>query len=240
MLSLSKSEIKRLKKEAAEKGIEWLTSRFTEDSHLVVGAGSGTTVAYAFPGLKKFDDLIAVPTSRDTRDRLEELDLPTGQIEDYEKLNFDIDGADEVDPNFNLIKGGGGCHYREKRVASKSELFAVVVDQRKLVDYLGQTFPVPIEVIPAAKDDLLTELEDYGEPELRRGNGNLFRTDSDNLIIDVKLEERFPSRQLREIEDSLNNLDGVVENGLFVHRKADVVFAGTKSGVKVRQNEKIT
>ncbi len=236
-MDLSRTEIVKLKREAAEAAGDWLLERYDSDENIFVGAGSGSTVAYAFPKLAKFAHLVAVPTSRETRAKLDDLGVSTGNLEERGRLLFDVDGADEVDGNLNLIKGGGGCHYREKRVATRSELLVIIVDERKLVDYLGQRFPLPVEVIPEKKDDLTDRLRDYGEPHLRVGGSGPFYTDNDNLIVDVDLGRKYDEEGLEVLERELNEIDGVVENGLFVRRKADVVFVGTGDGVKIIKNE---
>ena len=134
-----------LKSLAVEGAMDWIESHFDLSSELTIGAGSGSTVTYSFSRLADYPNLTAVPTSSDTENKLLEYGVEVNQLDDVDELVFDLDGADEVDPGLNLIKGGGGCHYREKMVAKKSELLIIVVDQSKMVDYLGQTFPLPVE-----------------------------------------------------------------------------------------------
>ncbi|MBS3813545.1 ribose-5-phosphate isomerase RpiA [Candidatus Bipolaricaulota bacterium] len=237
-MDFSKSEIVKLKKQAAETAVEWLLKKYDASANIYIGAGSGSTVAYGFPRLTEFANLTAVPTSNETRDKLEALDIPTEGLEGHDELLFDIDGADEVDPNLNLIKGGGGCHNREKQVANRSKLLVITVDERKLVDYLGQSFPLPVEVVPEARDGLIDRLGDYGEAKIRADDSGLFSTDGGNLIVDVRLQRRYDEDTLKLLEEELNDIDGVVENGLFVHRKADVVFVGAEDGVRMIKHEK--
>lgn len=236
-LSLTQTEVRELKELSVNAAVDWLKNHYSAKDNLTVGVGSGTTVSYAFFKLSTFEKLVAVPTSKETEAGLREHDITIKSTEDAERLVFDIDGADEVDQSFNMIKGGGGSHYQEKKIAKKSNLLVIVVDQRKLVDYLGQTFPVPVEILPHAKDDVIESLVAYGNPSLRKDGGELFLTDNNNLILDVSLEKRHTGEEFYDMEDSINKIEGVVENGLFVHRKADIVFVGTQSGVKILKND---
>ncbi len=231
---IDRTELKRL---AAEGAMDWIESHYDLTRELRVGVGSGSTVTYSFPRLAKHENITAVPTSNKTHKRLSELGVNIDPLKDSDDLVFDLDGADEVDPELNLIKGGGGCHYREKIVANHSKSLYIVVDQTKLVDYLGQSFPVPVEVSPETVEktrDLLTE---YGEPSLRRTDEGLFRTDSDNLIVDINLADKFDREELSNLEREINEIAGVVENGFFVNRKADMVFVGTEDGLKIIGDE---
>jgi len=236
-LSLTQAEIRELKEMSVEAAVAWLRRQYSPKDSLTIGVGSGTTVSYAFAKLAGFEKLAAVPTSKETETRLVEHDIPTQSLDEVDQLVFDIDGADEVDKDFNMIKGGGGSHYQEKKVANKSRLLVIVVDQRKLVDYLGQTFPLPVEILPDAKDDVIERLASYGNSSIRKDGDEIFLTDNNNLILDLSLQERYTGEELYDLEHSINNVDGVIENGLFVHRKADIVFVGTQSGVKILKND---
>lgn len=222
-----------LKKIAVEGAMEWIESNYELDG-LSIGVGSGSTIAHSFDLIAEKNGLSAVPTSKETSKELARRGVNVQELEDFSgQLAFDIDGADEVDPGLNLIKGGGGCHYREKKVAKRSDKLLIVVDKTKLVDYLGQSFPLPVEVEPELEKEVSAKLRRYGIPELRKQEGEPFKTDNSNLIIDVKLEEKLEGAKLEERESEINEIEGVVENGFFVRRNADVVFVGTKNGVKI-------
>lgn len=227
----------RLKKLAAEGAMDWIETHYDLSRELRVGVGSGSTVTYSFPRLAKHKNITAVPTSSKTRRRLSELGVDIDPLKSSDNLLFDLDGADEVDPELNLIKGGGGCHYREKIVANHSKSLYIVVDQTKLVDYLGQTFPLPVEVSPETKNKTNELLTEYGDPSFRRANGELFRTDNDNVIIDVQLSDKLSREELSDLEREINEIAGVVENGFFANRKADMVFVGTEDGLKIIGDE---
>jgi len=223
-----------LKKIAVEGAMEWIESNYELGSGLSIGVGSGSTIAHSFDMIAEKSGLTAVPTSKETSKELTQRGVKVRELEGFSgQLAFDIDGADEVDPGLNLIKGGGGCHYREKKVAKRSDKLLIVVDETKLVDYLGQSFPLPVEVKPELKEATQKELRRYGIPELRKKDDKPVRTDNANLIIDVKLEEKLEEAELEKWEFEINEIEGVVENGFFVDRNADLVFVGTENGAKI-------
>lgn len=223
-----------LKKIAVEGAMEWIESNYELGSELSIGVGSGSTIAHSFDMIAEKSGLTAVPTSKETSKELTQRGVKVRELEGFSgQLAFDIDGADEVDPGLNLIKGGGGCHYREKKVAKRSDKLLIVVDETKLVDYLGQSFPLPVEVKPELKEATQKELRRYGIPELRKKDDKPVRTDNANLIIDVKLEEKLEEAELEKWEFEINEIEGVVENGFFVDRNADLVFVGTENGAKI-------
>lgn len=226
-----------LKKLAVEGAMDWIENHYDMNRELRVGVGSGSTVTYSFPRFEEYENITAVPTSSQTRKALRELGIELDQLKDPDDLLFDFDGADEVDPELNLIKGGGGYHYREKLVAKRSQSLFIVVDQTKLVDYLGQSFPLPVEVKLESMEKTRNLLSEYGEPSFRRSDGGLFRTDNDNVIIDVQLTDRIDRERLGELEREINKIDGVIENGFFVNRNADIVFVGTENGLRVIGDE---
>ena len=196
---------------------------------MVVGLGSGTTVAYVVRTLARSKSkAIFIPSSSATQKLASELDLKLGSLEEHPKLDLMIDGADEVDPDFNMIKGGGGAQTREKIVAGAARKVAIVVDRTKLVGQLGERTPVPVEVLPFVHKftmRMLAELK--GEPALRIiTTGTPFVTDNGNYIVDVKFAS-IP--RPAELEGAINQVPGVVENGLFVD-VADEVFVGHESG----------
>lgn len=197
----------------------------------VVGLGTGSTTAYAiqFLGdrLKSGDltDIKGVPTSFQASVLAKQYGIPLTTLDEIDGIDIAIDGADEVDPQKNLIKGGGAAHTREKVVDSLAKEFIVVVDSSKLVEKLGSTFALPVEVLPMAIAPVTKALEALGgKPELRMGvkkDGPVI-TDQGNMVLDVNFTAIDDPASL---EATINNIPGVLENGLFVG-VTDVVLIG--------------
>lgn len=196
----------------------------------IVGLGTGSTTAFAiqFLGerLKSGDlkDVKGIPTSFQASVLAKQHGIPLTTLDDVETIDIAIDGADEVDPHKNLIKGGGAAHTREKIVDCLADQFIVVVDSSKLVERLG-AFPLPLEVLPIAISPVMRAVAKLGgKPELRmaiKKDGPVI-TDQGNMIIDVKFESiDHPA----EMEKTLNVIPGVVDNGLFVN-VTDLVLVG--------------
>ena len=192
----------------------------------VVGVGTGST-ANAFidllPKIKgKIDGTVA--SSKATEDRLRQHGFPILNLNRTGPLPIYVDGADEATRNKHLIKGGGGALTREKIVAAASEKFVCIIDETKLVDVLGE-FPLAIEVIPLAQSLVSrTVIKLGGQPELRAG----FTTDNGNIIIDVR---NLDLKDAATVESTLNNMTGVVCNGIFAKRPADVLIVGNEAQV---------
>ncbi|MCD6247893.1 MAG: ribose-5-phosphate isomerase RpiA [Hadesarchaea archaeon] len=203
-------------------------AKFVGDG-MTVGLGSGTTVAEVVRCLGgRKPDAIFVSSSSSTQQLAEKLGLRLASLGEHPKLDLMLDGADEVAPDFSMIKGGGGAHTREKIVASAARRVIIVVDRTKLVSRLGEKFPVPVEVLPFAHGYTARKLEELGgEPELRKTSaGEPFITDNGNYILDVRFGEiETPA----ELEQVINQVPGVVENGLFVG-VADEVLVGHEGG----------
>ncbi len=193
----------------------------------VIGIGTGTTANYfidALAGIKhKIEGTVA--SSEASAERLRSHGIEVLDLNMVNEVSVYIDGADEATKHLHLIKGGGGALTREKIVAAASRKFVCIADQSKLVDILGN-FPLPIEVIPMARSYVAREIVKLGgEPVLREG----FVTDNSNVILDVHgLQIMEPTK----LEAQLNNIAGVVTNGIFAIRPADVLLLGTESGVK--------
>jgi ribose 5-phosphate isomerase A len=197
----------------------------------IVGLGTGSTTAYAIQYLGdriksgELTDIKGIPTSFQASVLAKQYGIPLTTLDEVERIHIAIDGADEVDPQKNLIKGGGAAHTREKVVDSLAELFIVVVDQSKIVTALGSTFPVPVEVLPMAIAPVTRALEQLGgKPELRMGvkkDGPVI-TDQGNMVLDVTFAS-IPNPA--ELEKTLNNIPGVLENGIFVG-VTDIVLIG--------------
>ncbi|ATX82414.1 ribose-5-phosphate isomerase [Mariprofundus ferrinatatus] len=196
----------------------------------IVGVGTGSTANMFIDALAGMKDEIlgAVASSDATAERLAGHGIPVLDLNDaltrVDTLSVYIDGADEFDPERNLTKGGGGALTREKIVAAASSQFICIVDESKKVEYLG-AFPLPIEVIPMARELVAFEAAKLGgRPVLREG----FTTDNGNIIIDVHDLKIYEARKM---EDHLNSIPGVVTNGIFSHQGADIVLMGTPAGV---------
>jgi ribose 5-phosphate isomerase A len=197
----------------------------------IVGLGTGSTTAYTLQYLGErlqsgeLKDIKGVPTSFQSSVLAKQYGIPLVTLDEIDHMDIAIDGADEVDPNKNLIKGGGAAHTREKIVDSLADQFIVVVDSSKLVDKLGSTFLLPVEVIPLAITPVMNHIEKLGgKPTLRMGvkKAGPVITDQGNMVIDVKFDS---IDNPAELEKTLNNIPGVLENGLFVG-VADVILVG--------------
>jgi ribose 5-phosphate isomerase A len=217
-----------LKKAAALKAVE-----FVRDG-MVVGLGTGSTAKHMVIALgeqvRSGMKLRGVPTSQETAALARDCGIPLLDSENRWEIDVAIDGADQVDPEFNLIKGGGGALLKEKIVAASAKQFIVMVDHTKQVPVLGGSFPLPIEVIPFGWGSTAREIEVLTKSRvvLRERNGSPFRTEAGNLIVDVHISH---ISQPGELETDLNLIPGVVETGLFVGR-TNVLIVGTPQGVQ--------
>lgn len=215
---MSKDEMKRRAAEAALDFVEVDT---------VVGIGTGSTVNYFIEALARIKGKLegVVSSSEATTQRLKALGFPVLDLNAAGPLPLYVDGADEVNHQLQMIKGGGGALTREKIVAAASKRFVCIADQTKLVDVLG-AFPLPIEVIPMARSYVGRELlRRGGQPVLREQ----FTTDNGNLILDV---HNLSMLEPRKLESELNNIAGVVAVGLFALRPADLLLLGKYDGVR--------
>ncbi len=193
----------------------------------IVGVGTGSTANFFIDELARIKNRIrgAVASSEASTKRLQGHGIEVLSLNEAGELPVYVDGADEITKHMHMLKGGGGALTREKIVAAASKKFICVCDASKLVDVLGK-FPLPVEVIPMARSYVARELVKLGgQPQLREG----FTTDNGNVILDVhNLKIMNPV----ELETALNQLPGVVTNGLFARRGADVLLLGTPDGVK--------
>ena len=209
-----------LKKQVAEAAL-----RFVPEGEFI-GVGTGSTANFFIDGLATMKDRIkgAVASSDATAARLQAHGIDVVSLNDVDRLPVYVDGADEVNRHREMIKGGGGALTREKIVAAVADQFICIVDGSKQVKRLGK-FPLPVEVIPMARSHVARKLVALGgQPQCREG----FVTDNGNLILDVhNLDILNPI----ELEEALNNIVGVVTNGLFAKRPANVVLVGDKGGV---------
>lgn len=201
----------------------------------VVGLGTGSTTHYFIQRLaekikEEEMEILGIPTSYQSQFLARKLGITMTTLDEH-NVELAVDGADEVDPQLNLIKGGGAAHTMEKIVDSSAEKFIVIVDDSKLVDELG-TFPVPVEVIPQAFRFVAERLEAMdGKPELRiaeRKDGPVI-TDNGNFVLDIQFQKISDPAAL---ENELNTIPGVVENGLFTGIVHEVIV-GTQQGLEI-------
>jgi ribose 5-phosphate isomerase A len=197
----------------------------------IVGLGTGSTTAYTIQFLGdrlktgELKDIVGIPTSFQAEVLAKQYGIPLTTLDAVDHIDIAIDGADEVDPQKNLIKGGGAAHTREKIVDYLADQFIVVVDSSKIVERLGSSFPVPVEVIPMAIAPVMRAIEKLGgKPELRMGvkKAGPVITDQGNMVVDVKFDTIDDPANL---EKTLNNIPGVLENGIFVG-VTDLVLVG--------------
>ena len=210
-----------LKKAAAEAALAYV------EDDTVVGVGTGSTVNFFIDALasRRARITATVASSEASAKRLRDLRIPVRELNDTDGCEVYVDGADEVTEHLSMVKGGGGALTREKIVAQASRKFVCIADQSKLVGVLGK-FPLPVEVIPMARSFVARELVKLGGmPELRQG----VTTDNGNVILDLRgLTILDPV----DLESKINQIPGVVTNGLFARRPADVLLLATPEGVK--------
>jgi len=208
---------------------------FVKDG-MIVGLGTGTTAEFA---VRKIGELVrdglsirGIPTSNRTKELAEAEGIPLIDFSDSMFIDLTIDGADEIDGNLNMIKGGGSALLREKIVASVSKAEIIVVSRNKLVDQLG-IFPLPVEVIPFGWQVVFNQLESlHGNPDLRLNRGKPLITDQGNYIIDCHFRK---IKNPKLLEHQLNMIPGVVENGLFINLCTKMIIAdGERLVVKDR------
>jgi len=217
-----------LKQLVGEAAADYIKPHLRNDS--IVGVGTGSTANYFIDALAKikhtFDGTVA--SSLASEERLKSHGIPVFELNTIKEMRFYVDGADETNGKFELIKGGGGALTREKIVSSVADQFVCIVDESKIVDVLG-TYPLPIEVIPMARSAVARQLVKLGgRPVYREG----FVTDNGNIILDIS------DMQIKDapgLEKQINQITGVVTNGLFALKPADLLFVGTPKGVDIRR-----
>lgn len=214
-----------MKQAVAQAAVDHIQGRLNDDS--IIGVGTGSTANCFIDALAAIKNRFAgaVASSEATAERLRTHGIEVFDLNSVNEMEFYIDGADEFDPYLNLVKGGGGALTREKIVAAVAKEFVCIVDESKQVDLLGR-FPLPVEVIPMARSHVGRQLAALGgQPQYREG----CITDNGNIILDLHDLEILDPKAL---EAQLNNIVGVVTNGLFARRGADVILMGTPEGVK--------
>lgn len=224
-------DVSELKKMAAEKAVEGI------QSGMAVGLGTGSTAFFVVEAVARriregiLTDIVAVPTSVRTEEHARKVGIRLTTFESHPTLDITIDGADEVDPGLNLVKGLGGALFREKIVAAASKKFIVVADESKQVKLLGTKAPLPVEVSPFGWEVLPAKLEKLGaKPVLRKADtGKAYVTDGGNFILDCRFNG---ISNPAELERGLKSVVGVIETGLFIGMASEVIIAA-EGGVKV-------
>ncbi len=220
-------DVAQLKQKAAERAVDFV------ESGMVVGLGHGSTAIFAARRIAQLlqsgqlADILGVPCSVHVQREARELGIPLTTLDDHPIIDLTIDGADEVDPDLNLIKGGGGALLREKIVAQASSREIIVVDESKLSPALGTHWAVPVEVIPFGCRSQCAYLESLGARLTVRRNddGTIFNTDQGNLLLDCDFGA---ISQLKELAEGMNGRSGIVEHGLFLGLATDVIVAGER------------
>jgi ribose 5-phosphate isomerase A len=220
-------DISRLKQEAAERAVDFVKSG------MIVGLGHGSTSLFALKRIAKLletrglSDILGVPCSLQVEDEARGLGIPLTTLEEHPIIDVTIDGADEVDPNLDLIKGGGGALLREKIVAQASRREIIVIEESKLSPSLGTRWPVPVEVVPFGLRCQLEYLGSLGaRVSLRQtSRGDRFTTDQGNLIVDCDFG---PIADPMKVASMLEGRAGIVEHGLFLGLATEVIVASTK------------
>lgn len=214
-----------LKQQAAEYAVQFVTSG------MIVGLGHGSTAIFAIRAIAaelatgELKDIVGIPCSRQVEGNARALGIPLISLDETPIIDVTIDGADEVDPALNLIKGGGGAVLREKIVAQVSRREIIIIDEDKLVPMLGTVWPVPVEVVPfgwRSQADYLAGLGAEVTPR-RLGNGEFFHTDQGNLILDCHFG---PIAQPVELAAQIRTRAGIIEHGLCLGIADDVIVAG--------------
>ena len=221
-----------LKKLAAEAALDYVKDGY------VVGLGTGSTIRYLLAALgqrvRAGLKITGVPTSEETAELARKAGIPLLSDDDLWPIDAAIDGADQVDPQLNLIKGGGGALLREKIVAANARQMIITVDETKRVSVLGGAFPLPIEVLPFGWRNTAREIEQLGGKTVRRErNSHVFRTASGHYILDLHIAR---IEDPADLEVRLNRIPGVIECGLFVGR-TDVLIVAASNGVEVHTRQ---
>ena len=226
----TQEQLESCKRAAAEAAAEYV-----RDGQ-VIGLGTGSTARHLILAIgRRCKDGLrvqGVPTSRDTAALAKQAGIPLLETEDSWDIDVTIDGADQVDPQFNLIKGGGGALLKEKIVAAAARQLVIMVDYTKRVPVLGSPFPLPVEVVPFGWGSTARQIETMGiRPVLRERSGKVFITEAGHYILDLHVDK---IANPADLERQLNEIPGVVETGLFVGR-TDVLIVGTPQGVEVQE-----
>ena len=216
-----------MKRLAAEKACEYI------EDEMILGLGTGSTVDYALRKIGKMVNeglkIKGIPTSFRTKKIAKEEKIPLTSLEENPEIDLTIDGADEVDSELRLIKGGGGAFTREKMIAYYSKKVIIVIDETKVVKMLGIDFSLPVEVVKFGWTSTKEKLKEFNcNVELRKIMNNPYITDNSNYILDCEFDR---IKDPVKLEIDINSIPGVVENGLFIGL-ADEIIVGSKQGIK--------
>jgi ribose 5-phosphate isomerase A len=229
----SKDQILEKKQKSAAEALSFVKNG------MIIGIGSGSTVREFIKlfGKSSLDSssIICVPSSFDTEQMLIDNKMQIGSLNQFPLLDLTIDGADRVDDKLNLIKGGGGALLREKIIAAAAKEVIIIVDESKIVAKLEGTFPIPVEVIPHALNFVISKLKLIGgKPSLRKASDKLGPTvtDNGNLILDADFQV---IKNPEELETTINNIPGVMENGLFPCKLVTKVIIASSSGIVLKE-----
>ena len=222
-----------LKKQAAIKAVEYITDG------KIVGLGSGSTVQFALDEIARklkngeLKNILGIPTSKHTEARANELGIPLTTLDSHPQIDITIDGADNVDDDLNLIKGGGGCHLHEKIIAQATKELIIIVDERKMSSRLGEKFYVPVEIVQKALRTETIYIESIGAKVEQRffENGKPYLTDENNYILMCNFGA---IENPEELARKLNVRAGIAEHGLFIGMTSKVVIAG-ENGIIVKE-----
>lgn len=220
------NRIEEFKKQAAFKAVEQISSG------MVVGLGTGSTAKYAVERIGALyqsgalKDIVGIPSSVQTEELALSVGIPLTSFDDHQVIDINIDGADEVDPQLNLIKGGGGALLREKVIAQASRRNVIIVDEGKISDRLGTHWVLPVEVVPFAAPSEIKFLEELGgKVTIRKhDDGSPFKTDQNNLILDADFG---PMADPADLSIQLDNRAGIAGQGLFIGLTSEVIIAGS-------------
>ena len=227
----TQNQMKQIVAEAAIKEVR---------NDMVVGLGSGSTAALMIKSLAeeirlgRLKNIRGVPTSFQSEVLALELEIPLIDLTSVSQIDLAIDGADEIDPEFQLIKGGGACHVREKLVASRADKFLIVVDETKMVQNLNRIFPLPVEVLPNAwkqVKDIISEMNGDSKLRMATKKAGPVVTDQGNLILDVLFDGGINNP--KDIEMLINNIPGVLENGLFIDLVDQVLVGKIENNIPI-------
>ncbi len=220
-----------MKKLAGDKAVEYVKDG------MLLGLGTGSTAYHAVNAVGRMvkDGLKiqAIPTSNATEKQARELGIPLLTIDEIDHVDLAIDGVDEIDPQFNAIKGGGGALYREKVVATLAKEIIWIMDESKLVEHIG-AFPLPVEIARYGSKQAMARMSEYGwNPVLRVRDGKTFVTDNGNFIADLHMGAGF---DIQDVKNKLDGIVGVLEHGLFLNMCKRIIAATSSGEVKVIEN----
>ncbi len=229
-------DLNQLKKKAAIEAVKYV------ESGMVLGLGTGSTTNYALHEISRLvtegrlKDIIGIPSSKQTAKTALELGIRLIGFDEVNQIDLNIDGADEVDGKLNLIKGGGGALLKEKIIAQASKWNIIIVDKSKISESLGTRWAVPVEIIEFAYNPIKKYIEMLGAKVILRKNqkGEIFKTEEGNVVIDCDFGE---IKNLKQLNENLNNKAGIVEHGLFLGIADEVIVGKPEGAVSLKKRQ---